>query len=261
MHINTEYFAGAANCPHNLVLIHGWGICSRIFYPLVPLLQKYCNVTLLDLPGYGINHQIPANRCDGIQKILEETLPNNIILLGWSLGATLALRYTITNPNKVKGLITCAGSPRFCADPTSSWPGTEATLLQKFASILKMDNCNSIIDKFLSLQAMGSETLKQDIRTMKKLIAEVETPSYYELQAGLKTLMDEDLRGYISRITCPSLHIYGARDRLVPATSAQIWHQKANAKICIMPASSHAPFITEPKNFAQEIASFLQNLK
>lgn len=262
MHIHTEYFQG--NYPHlpTLVLIHGWGICSRIFYPLLPLLNKSCNITLLDLPGYGVNHKIPANRCDGIQQILEDTLPpNNIILMGWSLGATLAIRYAISNPSRISGLITCAGTPRFCALPAEKWPGTDVELLKKFSIILKMDNCNSIIDKFLSLQAMGSDTLKQDIRLMKKLIAEVETPSYYELQAGLKTLMDEDLRNYISRIKCPSLHIYGARDRLVPASGAQIWEQKGNATISIMQASSHAPFITEPQEFAQVVINFLKTIK
>ncbi len=242
-----------------IVFIHGWGLCSQVFKPIIPYLEENFKISLLDLPGYGVNHKIPANRCDGIIETLEETIPNNSIIFGWSLGATLAIKYAIRNPEKIKALITCCGSPKFCKED-NTWEGTENSLLQKFTSVLNESNCQSVIEKFLSLQAMGSQKLREDIKKIKELLKEVPTPSYYELQAGLKTLMDEDLRGYVSRIECPSLHIYGANDRLIPYASSRIWANNAHAEIKVIASASHAPFITEPEEFSKTLLNFLTKL-
>ncbi len=244
--------------PKRLYLLHGWGLCSRVFDKLATSLAKDYHVILIDLPGYGINHQIPANRCDGIMECLEDTILPNSGIFGWSLGGILALKYTIMHPEQITCLITCCSSARFTSDPATNWQGTDTTLLQRFTSLLTVDNCQSVIDKFLSMQAMGSPSMRNDIRVIKGCLKEAPAPKYYELQAGLKTLMDEDLRGSVSRIHCPSLHLYGAKDRLTPVGMANYWPQKEDTLLYTFAKSSHAPFISEPNEFTQVLLSFLQ---
>ena len=240
-----------------IAMIHGWGICSKVFYPIVESLKSKYRIVLIDMPGYGINNCIPANRCDGIVNSLEETIPENCALLGWSLGGILAQKFCITNSKHIKALVTVSCSPRFTSEPETGWPGTDAKLLKKFSSLISQNNCQAVIDKFLSLQAMGSESMRDDIRIIKQLISEVPAPSYYELQAGLKTLMDEDLRNNISRISCPSLHMYGLKDRLCPASTKSIWSTKENSHTIVFEQSSHAPFITQTSDFNEQLQLFL----
>lgn len=255
MELRIEEF-GKTNLK-KIYLIHGWGLCSKVFYSIIDKIANDYHVVLVDLPGYGLNNKIPANRCNGIMQYLEETIEPNSAIFGWSLGGILALKYCIMHSSEVKCLITCSSSPKFTSDSISRWPGTDTKLLQKFSSLLTPTNCQSVIDKFLSLQAMGSETMRQDIKILKEYLKQVEAPSYYELQAGLKTLMDEDLRGYTSRIECPSLHLYGKHDRLTPYSSAQCWPHKDNTNIFCFNQSSHAPFISEPTKFNEILLDFL----
>ncbi|MGN1394535.1 MAG: pimeloyl-ACP methyl ester esterase BioH [Succinivibrionaceae bacterium] len=249
---------GITNSTH-IVFIHGWGLCSKAFFPIVEQLSQDYHVILLDLPGYGLNNNIPSNRCNGVLNAIEDTIPKNSILLGWSLGGTYAIKYTITHPTSIKGLITIASSPKFTSDNDSHWDGTSDDLLTKFIGMLKISNCQAVINKFLSLQAMGSPTLKQDIKKLKHLLDSVPTPSFYELLSGLKTLQDEDLRNYISRIECPSLHIYGKKDSLVPVPKSNYWNNAKYPSIYVCENSSHAPFISEPNKVVSSILTFLKN--
>lgn len=240
-----------------IAMLHGWGLCSKVFYPVVDSLKDRYRIVLIDMPGYGINNAIPANRCDGIVSSLEETIPENCALFGWSLGGILAQKFAITNSKHIRALITVSCSPRFTSNPQEGWPGTDAKLLKKFSTLISQNNCQAVLDKFLSLQAMGSERMREDIKTIKGLLAEAPSPSYYELQAGLKTLMDEDLRNNISRIQCPSLHIFGLKDRLCPASTKNIWAKKDNSHTIVFEQSSHAPFITQTKEFNEQLLLFL----
>ena len=240
-----------------IVMLHGWGFSSAVFHSIVPCLSSRYRVILVDLPGYGLNSAIPANRTQGTMVNLEDTLPENVILFGWSLGGILALRYTIMNPSRVQALITVSSSPRFTSLPEERWPGTDPELLKKLQGIRSQENVYRVIDRFLSLQAMGSPTMKNDIREIKELLKDTPLPSYYELQAGLKTLADEDLRGCLTRIVCPCLHIYGQKDRLVPCQGSTIWPVNDHSLIHIFQQSSHAPFISEPDNFRKVLLDFL----
>ena len=255
MKLQTEIIGDSHS--KTIAMIHGWGLCSKIFYPIVEELKNEYRIVLIDMPGYGINHKIPANRCDGIIQSLEETIPRGCALLGWSLGGILALKYSILNPDSIRSLITVSCSPRFTSDPDTRWPGTDKELLLKCTSMLTQDNCKSTIDKFLSLQAMGSSRMRDDIKVIKGLLSQVPEPSYYELQAGLKTLMDEDLRYSIDHIKCPSLHIYGKKDRLSPVTTRNFWDNKQDSHTIVFNESSHAPFITQTHEFNEQLKLFL----
>ncbi|WP_274967792.1 alpha/beta fold hydrolase [Succinimonas amylolytica] len=255
MKLRTREF-GNPESP-KIVMLHGWGLASDVFRSIVSYLAPRYRVILLDLPGYGLNNSIPANRAYGTMINLEETLPDNIIIMGWSLGGVLALRYTIMNPKRVRGLITVSSSPRFTSLPEEHWPGTPPELLIKLQSLLTQDNVYRVIDRFLSLQAMGSPTMKNDIREIKDLLKDVPLPSYYELQAGLKTLADEDLRGCLTRVECPALHLYGVKDRLVPYQGSSVWPVNDHSLIHVFQNSSHAPFISEPESFRKILLDFL----
>ncbi len=254
MKLNTTEF-GQENSTR-LYMIHGWGLCSKVFYGVAPKLAENFHVILIDLPGYGLNVNIPANRSNGILSSLEETIIPNSAIFGWSLGGILALKYCMLH-NDNNCLITCGSSPKFTSAPSTHWPGISNDLLLQFTNLLTQENSQKIIDKFLSMQAMGSETMKNDIKILKAYLRESPNPSYYELLAGLKTLMDEDLRGSTSRITCPSLHIYGKGDRLSPPSTNFIWPQKFNTRVYVFDKSSHAPFISSPDEFVSIIKDFL----
>ena len=74
-----------------LVLLHGWGLDSRVWDALLPhLIEQAPQLPLLavDLPGYrGTSYA--AEDAQAVARALAEQLPAGCTLAGWSLGGML----------------------------------------------------------------------------------------------------------------------------------------------------------------------------
>ena len=70
---------------------------------------------------------------------------------------------------------------------------------------------------------------------------------------------DEDYLEAISQLTCPTTFFIGRESTLYPEVGQTlVANRLANAKAVYFEHSGHAPLITEPKKFSQEIGIFLQ---
>ena len=141
----------------NLVFLHGWGVNSGVWQPLIDILKhQYC-ITTIDLPGYGLNHQqlpTPYN-LQSIATLVEAYLPTNSILVGWSLGGLVAQQIANSYPEKIKQLVLICSSPKF--SESDDWPGIEPKILSFFTQQLnidfsKIDSCMSTNLKFAPLK-------------------------------------------------------------------------------------------------------------
>lgn len=66
------------------------------------------------------------------------------------------------------------------------------------------------------------------------------------------------LRGRLARVHVPALVLWGARDRLIPLAHAQAYADALpEARLVILPAAAHYPYLEEPQRFADEVAAFL----
>ncbi|MFN7097621.1 MAG: alpha/beta fold hydrolase, partial [Gammaproteobacteria bacterium] len=122
---------------NNIVLLHGWGFDSIIMQQLAKNLSTQFVVTVLDLPGYGNNHQqyFP----DSIQALaysVKDLIPECAIVIGWSLGGLLALQLALLRKDITK-IIVIAGSPCFTSRP--GWPGMVAEKFNYFFEQLLTD--------------------------------------------------------------------------------------------------------------------------
>lgn len=63
-----------------------------------------------------------VEQLDGLpEKVMEET--DAAVLVGWSMGGSSALRMLLKFPEKVKGLVLLAATPRMMEDRASGWKG------------------------------------------------------------------------------------------------------------------------------------------
>ena len=233
----------------NLVLLHGWGLNSGVWQPSIEHLQSSFTVTTIDLPGFGLNHQqLPENyTLVEVAKAISKIIPDSSIVLGWSLGGLVAQQMALLAAQKVSALILVASSPRFIA--TDNWPGMQATVLSNFNIQLKL-NLSATVSRFLAIQAMGSPTAKQDIKTIKQHIDSYPTADPVALSAGLQLLEQSDLRADLAKIQCPMHVILGKLDSLVPVKLQEYLPDlQQDVDIRIFDKSSHAPFISEPERF------------
>ena len=241
----------------DLVLLHGWGMNSRVFTDVATALSRSFCVHLIDLPGFGLQ-RLPAefkHDLPGWLALLASELPAQCHLLGWSLGGQLATLLARHHPQQIRSLITVASSPRFVAE--GEWPGMQPEVLANFSRLLMQDPAKTI-ERFLAIQAMGSPSAREDIRRLRNEVLALPLPEPAALTLGLDLLASLDLRTELVQLEMPTLYLYGRLDGLVPlAVVERVSQLHPAAQQEIFTASSHAPFITEPEQFVERVTRFI----
>ncbi|MFD0739626.1 pimeloyl-ACP methyl ester esterase BioH [Lysobacter koreensis] len=262
MHIETLGLRAANDRPA-LALIHGWAMHGGLFAPLVAQLESRYTLHLVDLPGHGhARGDATPLEPRAIAAALVERVPD-AVWLGWSLGGQFALRAALDHPSRVRGLVMVAASPRFVVgdDPDDAWPhGVDAGLFREFGAALQRD-FRGTLEGFLALEALGSSSAQDDLRSLKAQAFARGEPAPRALHEGLALLDQLDLRAELPRLQVPSLWLAGRRDRLVPAAAMPAAAALApDARSVVIAGAGHAPFLGASAEVAREIDAFLQSL-
>jgi pimeloyl-[acyl-carrier protein] methyl ester esterase len=130
-----------------------------------------------------------------------------------------------------------------------TWPGIKSDVLTMFLNQLSKDH-KKTVERFLAIQAMGSDSDRKDITVLKHVVLNVPLPSQVALHEGVRIIQDVDLREPLSRISCPIFALFGKLDSLVPITAQkEIAKLNPNIQISCFDKSSHAPFISDKEKF------------
>ncbi|MCE9680151.1 pimeloyl-ACP methyl ester esterase BioH [Shewanella sp. AS1] len=239
-------------------MLHGWGVNSAVFTPLHDALQGYC-VHYVDLPGFGHSPAIKGDIDDWVETIVHQ-VPESAIWIGWSLGGLIASRTALRFPGRVKALVTIASSPCFMARESESWPGIAPQVLTQFATDLEQ-NLPKMVERFLAIQAMGSESAKQDIKQLRELVMARPLPDSNALKQGLAMLQHVDLRPELDTLKLPWLRLWGRLDGLVSRRVPPLLPQ-ADGQIqdTMFLKASHAPFISHTTPFCEALLGWLRDL-
>jgi len=233
-----------------IILLHGWGMNKTIWTELVAQLPKdiQSRMQCLDLPGYGDNRiELQEYNLTSLTQWLAAQINQPSIVIGWSLGGVLAQNLALHFPDKVSKVGLIASSPKFMK--TDSWPGIKSEVLTLFLSQLSKDH-KKTVERFLAIQAMGSNSARKDITALKNVVLNVQLPSQIALQEGLRILQNVDLREQLSELSCPIFALFGKLDSLVPiAAEQQITKLNPSIQTSCFDKSSHAPFISDLANF------------
>ncbi|MFG3449774.1 pimeloyl-ACP methyl ester esterase BioH [Stenotrophomonas sp. NPDC047960] len=241
-----------------LVLIHGWALHGGVFAPLVERLSAQFELHLVDLPGHGNSRDdaTPLRLPFVVSAIAGATPP--AVWCGWSLGGLFALHAAATLP-KVRGLAMIAATPCFVRG--ESWPhAVETAVFEQFGQDLAQDY-RGTLERFLALDAMGSEHARQELRTLRAALVARGEPTPQALQEGLRLLEHTDLRGALPGLPVPSLWLAGQRDRLVPARAMQAAAALApRSSVHVVAHGGHAPFLGHTDEVATQLQHFVASL-
>jgi len=239
-----------------LVLLHGWGLHSGIWAPLLPALSLSYRVCCIDLPGHGRSPAPPAGfDLDTMAEAVAAHAPPGAAWLGWSLGGQVALAAALAG-HAVRRLVLVATTPRFVAGPGWDCAVAPATLAG-FAASLARDHRKTVRD-FLALQLRGDRRAATLLVELRGVLAQCDEPDPAALRAALAVLAETDLRARLPAIRQPALVISGERDRLTPAAAGQqLAAALADGRFNAMPGAAHTPFLTHPDAFLAAVAGFL----
>ncbi len=243
------------NAPE-LVLLHGWAMSSCVWQGWLPTLREHCNITLIDLPGYGDSEPVADFLLEHWLAQCIELLPAKAVYCGYSLGGMLATQLAYHYPERVSALITLATNLRFVAD--DQWPlAMNAKTYEDFYRDVEQKPVQAL-KKFASLQLYG---LVDEKPLLKALRTRTESFSEGVLTQSLQLLSSIDNRPIINKLTVPALHVFGREDKLVPVAVADSVAEKlqtlSNTHVAVIEGAPHLLFQSHAQQCWQAVEQFL----
>ncbi|MBK5527181.1 alpha/beta fold hydrolase [Pseudomonas sp. TH06] len=235
---------------NRLILLPGWGLGVSPMEPLAAALQgldEHLNVDIEPLPELG------SSDVQDWLDVLDERIPQDVWLAGWSLGGMLASELAARRGERCCGLLTLASNPSFVAH--EQWPS--AMPGETFDGFLA--GCNAdprlTLKRFSLLCAQGAK----DPRGLSRLLLGA-APSVAPaaLMAGLELLAQLDTREALQAFRGPQLHLFAGQDSLVPAEAAgELFALLPDIEIGLIEQASHAFLLEDPHGVAGAIQAFL----
>jgi pimeloyl-ACP methyl ester carboxylesterase len=219
-------FAFSSECKATQVWVWfpGWSFKAEVFNELAS-----------QLPGQ--HYWYRWSECETFDQAVNEVcehLPENAILVGWSLGGAIAEAVAHCQPSPA-GLITLATPPKFCR--AKQWPyGMPQARFDGFVSEFK-ENANKTQYRFLALNAQGTETPKGIIR----FLAHQQLEPSNALSRQLLWLDQYDFTA-VDKASCVCLHLFSEHDALVAPP-----HSHGQGHFELILGACHALFIQQPE--------------
>jgi pimeloyl-[acyl-carrier protein] methyl ester esterase len=239
------------------VLLHGWALNSHVWDAVLPSLAERFTLDCVDLPGHGSSawpHGITD--LDSLAGAIEPVVQDGCHVLGWSLGALVALHLAAGRAARIERLVLVAATPKFLAD--ESWTAAmQPAVLAGFAAQLEQDY-RGTVRQFLALQVRGDERAREVLRTLRQHVLAANEPDPRALRVCLEVLRDTDLRARLPEVCVPTLVIAGERDVLVPAAASQaLAAALPSARFRLIRRAAHAAFLSHADEFGAEVVDFL----
>lgn len=248
---NLDVYYTSKGKGKTLVLLHGWGGSSQSFAALQELLSSRLEVIALDLPGFGQTSPPPAawgveEYAKFLQDFLGELNIKEYYLAGHSFGGRVAIVLASKKPRELQGIILLAAAGITHKQDTK----------EKTAGVLAHAGKTIFSLPILRYLAKPLRTL------LYKLLGRKD---YYQATGVMKEIMQKviakDLRPYLSKISLPTLIIWGDKDASTPVGDAYIMHQAIKGStLHIIQGGSHFLPRKFPDTLAEYIKAFLDSL-
>lgn len=251
-YIHTEIYGRG----QPLVMLHGWAMHTGVWRDFARQLAEYYQVICVDLPGHGRSEVLEPFGLENIAEVILQAIPvQEFSVLGWSLGATVAMAMAERAPQRIRQMVLVAGNP--CFVQTGDWPGVKSQTLDGFAELLKTDVQQTLM-RFLALQVNGLAHGKALLQTLKQALHECPPPPVEVLQAGLDVLKTSDLRAFIRHNPLPTSWILGEKDTLIPLSCGDAVRElNAAVSLQVLASAGHAPFLSHPRQLLTAITHTL----
>lgn len=215
------------NGKENLLILHGWKGSMVDWKQVAEKLQSRYRVVSLDFPGFGHSSK-PSSDWDVYEyaaftaKFLASLDIKKTVVLGHSFGGRIAILLASRYPSLVKQLVLVDAA----GVETRS---LKAQILQSFkpvAGLLPLGWRNKLRSKDYQLSA-----------DMKKTFLKV---------------VNQPLGNELSKISTPTLIVWGEKDRELPFKEAQMLHQGiGDSRLRVVWGATHWPQLEKPAEFWQ----------
>jgi len=231
------------------VCVHGAGRNAGDFRRTLAGLTPADSAAALDLPGHGRStglEGLPSMDAyaDVVQRFTDAVVGRPFVLVGWSMGAFVALTLGRRRPPRLAGLVLIAGAP--------VWSLDEA-MLAALHDVVR-GRRSQIFDQTLFAPSTSLEVMREawteQVKTDPRVL-------YGDLRAGARF----DARPLLAEIRVPTLVIHGADDRITSRAQGEaLAGGIAGARLAVVDGAGHVPHLERPERVHELLTSFAASL-
>lgn len=238
-----------------VVLVHGWKGSHRLWDPVIARLERAHRVVAFDLRGMGESDK-PRGAYDfdelagDLAFVLGALELRRAVLVGWSMGVTVALRYLDMGGAATSGLVLVNGPLRLTQAPDFPHAMSDEQL-EGYLTRLR--------DRWPAAEReFQAQTLLEPVPALVDWLYGIalQTP----LDVALRVVREQaklDMRGALARVTVPVLAAYSRQDPYYPVSLAdEIAAIAQDGRRVIFERSAHCPPIEEADRFCEVVHEF-----
>ena len=259
------YYKEIGSGPDTIIMMHGWSSSHEIYEKPADLLKQKARCIFYDHRGHGGSKEACRESptmetlAGDLNELIQGLSLSRITLLGWSMGAGVALTYVRDyGCSALKQLVLCDMTPKQLNDDT--W---KLGLYQ--GAYTKQDMEKEAGKDFYTLYrafARGAVPKLAKIpgfllkRPLKKTLANCDEGVLKSLSASMKA---QDHREVVGQITVPLTYFYADPGSLFSPKLADWYkeHVKVPYKAVCFPGSDHMLVSNYPEKFAEEVEKLL----
>jgi pimeloyl-ACP methyl ester carboxylesterase len=244
-----------------LVFVVAWIGSAELWIPQVDYFSQNFKMVTIDMRGAGESDK-PADDytidlyVDDLNSIIEELQEKNIVLIGESMGAQIAIKYVATYPGKVSKLVLTGGTPKIIA--SDDFPDGFPLEVSQRLLILFQESYSRGLRTFIKFvfPEAGTEYLRESaFAVCQKTTKEIAINCF-------SNFLKEDLRPLLGKIDIPTLIIHGENDRLMLLEAAKYMHENiSGSKMYVFKDKGHAPSITAADKINKILEEFIKTGK
>lgn len=233
-----------------LLLLHGWGVSSELFTPILDALQDGHRLIVPDLPGFGATaepdspwsvHEYAAWCIALLDRLGVETCD----LIGHSNGGRIGIVMAATYPGRVRRMV-LAGSAGI--RPRRTLAGVMRVRSYKALRIVER-----------------SSLLPAPMRRAAGRNADRRGSADYRAVSGvmrgtLVRIVNEDLRTQLPHLHLPVLLIWGDHDTETPIDDGRLMERLiSDAGLVVFEGAGHYAYLEQPGRFCRIVEVFLRD--
>lgn len=248
-----------------LVLLHGFTGSLENWRSHVKVLSEQYHVLTVDLPGHGqtdapddpTRYQMQQTAAD-LVALREQLDFHPAHLLGYSMGARLALYVAVTYPGQVRSLILESGSPGLATEAERQ---ARVRSDEGLADRIEQDGIAAFVDYWEQIPLFASQqNLSADVRLRLRemRLQNCQTGLANSLR-GMGTGVQPSLWQRLNELNMPVLLLAGALDTKFVGIAQQMYDWIPNARLVIVPDVGHTIHLEAPAVFQAHVLEFLSH--
>ncbi|MEO0328325.1 MAG: alpha/beta fold hydrolase [Pseudomonadota bacterium] len=242
-----------------IALIHGLGLCRRLWQPHLPALEKNLRVLNYDLFGHGESIPVPQKAsltlyAKQLSDLMNHLKIKKISIVGFSIGGMINRRFAMDYPNKISSLV-------ILNSPHDRGEEAQAQVEERARRVREQGAEATLPDALKRWFTPSFLEANEGANLVRKWRQQVDPESYAQaawvLANGVRELIKPT-----HPIAVPTLIMTCENDSgSTPKMSFDIAEEIQGSETMIIPKLQHLGLMENPEAFTQPIQNFFERHK